>query len=86
MSARGWFPEPARRVGVLTRMTATFLHADKPVSPDEEIDVRAPDCEACGATMWLTNRTRRSTDDGTREIRSYACKNCGAAKDVVERV
>ena len=67
-------------------MTATFLHADKPVSPDEEIDGRAPDCEVCGATMWLTNRTRRSNDDGTRDIRSYACKNCGAKKDMVERI
>ena len=67
-------------------MPATFLHADKPISPDEEVDGHAPECEACGATMWLTNRTRRSTDDGTSELRSYRCKTCGAAKEVIEKL
>jgi hypothetical protein len=74
----------APAVGVLHRMNATFLHADKTVSPDEQADLHPPACPACGATMWLVHVNRSSGDDGQREIRSYECKRCGAVKDVID--
>jgi predicted RNA-binding Zn-ribbon protein involved in translation (DUF1610 family) len=63
-------------------MTSTFLHEDKMVPLGEEVDLHPPACPACGETMWLVNFTRRSSDDGQRDIRSYECKKCGALKDV----
>jgi predicted RNA-binding Zn-ribbon protein involved in translation (DUF1610 family) len=64
-------------------MTATFLHDDKTIPAGEELDLHPPACPACGTTMWLVHFTRRSSDDGEHDVRSYECKKCGALKDVV---
>gem|GEM_PF-647442 len=80
----GYCPEPLPAAGVLTGMTATFLHGDKIVPAGEEVDLHPPACPACGVTMWLVHFTRRSSDDGQRDIRSYECKRCGAQKDVID--
>jgi hypothetical protein len=63
-------------------MSATFLHVDKPLSPDEQIDAPAPACPGCGKPMWLTRFIRRASDDGVSDLRSYECRTCGALKDV----
>lgn len=64
-------------------MNATFLHADKALSPDEQVDAPPPDCPGCGKPMWLTRFTRRASDNGEFDVRSYECRACGVAKDVV---
>jgi hypothetical protein len=35
--------------------------------------------------MWLVRFTRRASDDGVSDMRSYECRNCGALKDVSAR-
>jgi transposase-like protein len=65
-------------------MTSTFLHEDKIVPPDEEVDLHPPACPACGATMWLVHFKRSSSDEGQCEVRSYQCKTCGALKNVID--
>jgi len=32
-------------------MTSTFLHEDKIIAPDEQVDGPAPACEACGKPL-----------------------------------
>lgn len=66
-------------------MNATFLHKDKVLAPDEEVDAPAPACPGCGRPMWLIRFTRRASDDGVSDLRSYECRNCGALKDVSAR-
>ena len=66
-------------------MTTTFLHRDKAVPADEALDAPAPACPACGRPMWLLRFTRRASDDGVSDLRSYECRNCGALKDVSAR-
>jgi hypothetical protein len=63
-------------------MTATFLHDDRAPSPDEQVDGPAPACPGCGKAMWLMRFTRRASDDGVSDVRSYECHTCGAIKDV----
>lgn len=63
-------------------MNATFLHADKPLSSDEEAAAPPPACSGCGQPMWLTRVTRRASDDGMSDVHSYECRTCGAVKDV----
>jgi predicted RNA-binding Zn-ribbon protein involved in translation (DUF1610 family) len=64
-------------------MPATFLHDDKVIPPDEQVDGRAPACPVCGQTLWLVNWTRRASDDGDRDVRSYECKSCGHTAEIV---
>jgi hypothetical protein len=64
-------------------MNPTFLRGDKTVAPDEQLDAPAPPCPACGRPMWLNRFTRRASDDGVSDVRSYECRTCGALKDVV---
>ena len=57
-------------------MTATFLHQDKIIPPDE-INLGAPNCEPCGQRMWLTQvETKIGTTIESK--RRYECKECGA--------
>jgi len=63
-------------------MNATFLHVDKALSPDEQVDATPPDCPGCSKPMWLTRFTRRASDAGVFDVRSYECHACGATKDV----
>ena len=64
-------------------MNATFLHVDKALSPDEQVDATPPDCPGCGEPMWLRRFTRRESDAGESDVRSYECRACGATQDVV---
>lgn len=67
-------------------MNNTFLHADRTLSPDEQVDTAAPECSVCGELMWLNCFTRRASDDGVLDVRSYECRNCGAVKDITAQV
>ncbi len=67
-------------------MTSTFLHEDKAVAPDEQIDGAAPACERCGRPLWLVNWTRRASDAGDFDVRSYECKSCGHTAEVVSKI
>jgi hypothetical protein len=66
-------------------MTSTFLHEDKIIAPDEQVDGPAPACEACGQALWLTNWRRRASDAGDVDVRSYECKSCGRSTEIVNR-
>ena len=63
-------------------MNATFLHTDKALSHDEQVDAPPPACPGCGAPMWLARFTRRASDAGVTDVRSYECRTCGAVKDI----
>jgi len=63
-------------------MTATFLPDHKSLPSDELIDAPAPHCPGCGEPMWLVRFTRRASDEGLRDVRSYECRACGASKDI----
>jgi len=63
-------------------MNNTFLHADKTLPQDEQVDTAAPECPACGKPMWLNCFTRRASDDGVLDVRNYECRSCGAVKDI----
>lgn len=63
-------------------MNATFLHKDRAQSPDELVDRPAPACPGCGKPMWLIRFTRRESDAGVSDVRSYECHTCGAQTDV----
>jgi hypothetical protein len=63
----------------------TFPRVDRTLVPDEQVDTPAPPCPACGRPMWLVRFTRRASDDGVSDMRSYECRNCGALKDVSAR-
>jgi hypothetical protein len=60
-------------------MTSTFLHEDKPVSPDEAVDMDAPFCK-CGGRMWLTRVKTQIYATGPESEKTYECKLCGAAR------
>jgi hypothetical protein len=66
-------------------MATTFLHADKALPPDEQVDAPPPECPSCGKPMWLVRFTRRASDGGVSDVRSYECHTCGALKDVRAR-
>ncbi len=66
-------------------MASTFLHEDKIIAPDEQVDGPAPICEACGQPLWLTNWRRRASDDGDVDVRSYECKSCRHSTEIVSR-
>jgi hypothetical protein len=61
-------------------MNATFLHDDNSLPSDQLVDVPAPECPDCGQRMWLIRFTRQASDEGLRDVRSYACRACGASK------
>jgi hypothetical protein len=67
-------------------MTSTFLHEDKIVAPDEQVDGPPPACEMCGQPLWLVNWVRRARDDGDFDVRSYECKSCGHTAEVATQV
>jgi RNase P subunit RPR2 len=59
-------------------MSETFLGNESRIPPDEIVDRRKPPiCPHCLTQMWLTEFKRTETDKGSREIRDYACKQCG---------
>ena len=62
-------------------MTATFLHDDKKIPPDEIVDTDAPLCE-CGQRMWLTRIETKTSDLGRDTEKQYECKVCGVARTV----
>lgn len=62
---------------------STFLHAEKPIAADEQVDGPAPPCARCGEPLWLKNWTRRASDNGDVDVRSYECKSCGHTAEVV---
>jgi len=62
-------------------MTSTFLHEDKIIPEDERWDRHAPVC-ACGTRMWLRRIETQLADGVARSLKSYQCKNCGAAQTV----
>jgi len=64
-------------------MSSTFLHEEKVIAPDEQVDGPAPPCEMCGRPLWLVNWRRRASDDGDLDVRSYECKSCGHATEFV---
>jgi hypothetical protein len=33
--------------------------------------------------LWLMNWTRRASDDGDVDVRSYECKSCGRSAEIV---
>jgi len=64
-------------------MPSTFLHEDKVIAPDEQVDGPPPACEVCGQPLWLVNWKRRASDNGDLDVRSYACKSCGHTAEFV---
>jgi len=59
-------------------MGATFFGNETAPSPDEIVDRRKPPiCPRCHIQMWLTEFTRKESDQGSKEIRGYQCKQCG---------
>lgn len=66
-------------------MNATFLHDDKSLPSDELTDAPVPECPACRQPMWLIRVTRKASDAGLRDVRSYECRACGALKDMSAR-
>jgi hypothetical protein len=64
-------------------MPSTFLHEEKVIAPDEQVDGPAPACEVCGEALWLMNWRRRAGDNGDVDVRSYQCKSCGHTAEFV---
>ena len=63
-------------------MASTFLHEDKPQSPDERGGDRPPFCTQCGEEMWAMSVSTVSTDKGVDGTYSYECKHCGGSTKV----
>lgn len=62
-----------------------FLHEDKTISPDEFVDLHAPDCPSCVERMWLERV--HTTVEATEKVskRPYACRHCGMSQIVLAR-
>jgi hypothetical protein len=67
-------------------MTSTFLHEEKIVAPDEQVDGAPLRCELCDRPLWLVNWTRRATDAGDLAVRSYECKSCGHNAEIATKI
>jgi len=63
-------------------MASTFLHEDKPQSPDERAGDRPPFCTQCGEEMWAMSVSTVSTDKGVDGTYKYECKRCGGSTKV----
>lgn len=63
-------------------MVTTFLHEDKPRSPDELPTDETPFCNQCGEPMWMTSVSKTIADHGTDGTYVYECRYCGGRKTV----
>jgi 5-methylcytosine-specific restriction endonuclease McrA len=63
-------------------MTSTFLHEDRNVPPDEQIERDAPTCTVCGQQMSIIRIETLLSDSGTRSKRDYECSGCGAKQSL----
>lgn len=63
-------------------MVATFLHDEKPVSPDEFSSEKPPICAGCNEPMWLLRVDKTVSDKGIDGTYTFECKHCGSLQRV----
>jgi uncharacterized Zn finger protein len=63
-------------------MTSTFLHEDRPRSPDDVGPDKPVFCDNCGNEMWMMNVEKNVSDAGIDGFYRYECKHCGLAQTI----